>query len=277
MFYHCLFLSTGILMVSHAFSQNEIVYNARSEALSYTSVTLTDAWSVTNNQAGLAFNHIKLIGINCSDRFMLSDLSTQTVIASLPVGTGSLGSSFSLFGSSPYHEEHFCIAYGRKLIEWFGAGIGLNYHYYTVEATAQTSSAITGDIGILAMPVEEIKIGLQVLNISKSKFNRSKKDELTSGIRFGFSYSEKEENYLLGVQIDWNNYKQINVRMAAECLLIKSLFIRFGVKLLDAASYSFGLGIQRQRILIDLGFEENTCLGLSSSISWIIELDKNGK
>jgi hypothetical protein len=275
MFYNLLRLSIGVLVSTYVYGQDELRCNARSVGLSGISTALTDEWSCKNNQAGLAFYQKKKIGINCDDRYMLSEISTQTVMTSMPAGAGEMASSFIYFGCRQYNEENICVAYGRVLLKWFGAGIAINYFRYSLEATGEKASAITGDIGILAIPFDELRIGLQTINISQSRFHNSARRNIPSGLKLGVSYSEKDENYLVGVQMDWENYNFLNIRIGAEYLILKSLFIRFGVKLPNNSSYSLGLGTHLKRTEIDLGFEQHTCLGLSSSLSWIIQLGKN--
>jgi hypothetical protein len=265
-----------VIPTVHAYPQDGSVNSARSLALSGVNVTLTECWSGLNNQAGLAFQSDKVLGINCNNRFMVSELSTQTVIANIPTAAGTLASSFSYFGGSVYHEDHLSLAFGKELLKWLSAGIGLNYHYFEVDATNRRAEALSGDIGVLLMPLDGFRIGLQVFNLTKSKYNNSDKKHLASGLKLGITYSE-ENNFLLGSQIDWDDHKQLNVLMGAECLLMKSLFVRFGIKLPYNTSYSFGIGTHLKHMNLDLGFEQHPCLGLSSALSWTLELDKNDK
>lgn len=274
MYYYLVFL--GLILSLKLNGQNLIVNSARSVALSGITVTVTDAWSGINNQAGLAFHPNKAVAINSNNRFMVPELSSQTINASVPAGVGAMAYSFSFFGDRQYHEEHLSFAYGRVLPGWLGAGIGLNYHRSSVEVTDRHTGKVSADIGIIAIPTDGWRIGLQVNNPSRICFKNSLNEDCFSGVRFGISYSE-EESFLVGSQIDWDNYKQLNVRMGAECLLMKSLFIRIGIKIPCNTSYSFGTGIQLKRMDIDLGFEQHPCLGLSSSLSWIIKLNKNEK
>jgi hypothetical protein len=272
---YCLIVSTCIVFSLQLYGQEEIVYNARLVGIAETGITICDVWSVTNNQAGLAFQQKKQYGINCDTRYMLPDLSTQTVIASLPVNSGSIAGLFSYFGCNPYHEEHLCLAYGRKIIKWLDAGIGLYYHHYVVDAINGKASSITGDIGILAIPEEELRIGLQFVNLSHSKYNNSNRDDFPTDLRFGLSYSETDENYFIGTQLNWENFNRITISIGSEWLLMKSLFIRFGIKIPYNSRYSFGLGTHARHLKIDLGFEQNPALGLSSSISLIIQPGKD--
>jgi hypothetical protein len=256
------------------YAQGELACNARSLALSGTSVTLHDFWSGLNNQAGLAFQRTKDIGINYYNRFMLSELATQTVIAVLPVGEGAMGASFSFFGCKPYHENHLSLHYGRILTKWLSAGIKLGYHHICVEATDRQASALSGEVGLLAIPVEEINIGLHVTNPTNSKFNTSAHEELVSGIQFGLSYYEKE-SFLFASQINWDNLNQVNLLMGVEYQIVKEIYIRIGIKLPNNTSYSFGIGTEMKRIKFDVAFEQHPCLGLSSSISLEFQINKH--
>src|ERR1700690_928414 len=76
------------------------VYGARSGALGNASVTLSDAWSTVNNQAGLGFVKSIDVGTFYENRFMLKQLSSQAFALALPVKGGTFGLSYSSFGYS---------------------------------------------------------------------------------------------------------------------------------------------------------------------------------
>lgn len=270
-----LIFCAGIIMSICVLGMDGEMYDARSSAMSGASVTQSDVWSGLNNEAGLGFYAHKNFGINCANRFMLPELTTQTLIASFPAGSGTFDGSLIFFGGKPYCEEHLSIAYGRKLFEWLGGGMGLFYHHVACEANCQHASAISGDIGFLIIPSEGFRIGIKVLNPTRSKFNNPGFASLPSGLITGVSYSE-EESFTLATQIEWNDFTQLTLKMGAECLLVKCLSLSCGIRLPDIKSYSFGFGIHLKRMDINLGFEKHQCLGFSSSISWIFKLNKDG-
>ncbi len=258
------------------FAQDASVHNARSIGLAGSDVTCTDLWSGIHNPAGLGLHASYDIGLNYSNRFLMPELGTSSVISAIPVGSGTFSPAYSYFGAKPYNENHIALAYGRLLAKWLSMGIQLAYHRQSVEALDQKSSAITGQVGLLAIPAKCLRIGLHVKNPAGSAYGRLKGEELDSGVQTGISLSE-EHNYFLAAQVNWCGFEDFYYSMGAEYFLVKELSIRGGIKFPASTSFSFGLGTNLHNFSLDIGFEQHTILGLSSSFSLAYKINRNAR
>ncbi len=255
-----IFASTSV------FAQDANLFDARSLGLSGSNVTASNTWSGMNNPAGLGMHSAFHLGLSYNNRYMVPEMGTQAVVANIPAGPGTLSSSFIYFGAKQYHESHMVLAYGKTLAKWLSMGINFAYHSQSVEAIKKRASAITGEIGLIAIPAKGLEIGLNIKNPTQSAYGRLKGEGLSSGMQTGISLSE-DKNYVVAAQINWNEFRDFTFIMAAECFIVKYLFIRVGMKFPVSQSFSFGLGTNFQRFSMDLGFEQHSVLGLSSALS----------
>jgi hypothetical protein len=240
-------------------------------SISGSEVALTNLYSVNNNQAGLAFYKKTAIAINYNNRYLIPELSDQSLVTALPIGKSTVGASIFHFGGRLLNESKFSVAYGRQLFKWLAAGIQMNYHTLEVESVNQNGSAISGNLGLQAIPKKGVIIGMQIENPTNSKFTHSQSSDLYTGMKTGISYSVPN-SFLITSQLNWNEFEKVTILFGGEYLLIKNLSLRFGMKLPENPTFSFGTGIICHRIAIDFGFEQHPVLGLSAAVSIIIEL-----
>lgn len=247
-----------------AYPQDINLFHARKLSLSGSDVTCSDTWSGISNPAGLGMYSSFDVGINHNNRFFVSELSTKAIVSTIPTDYGVISPMFSYYGGELYNESQFCLAYGKLLANWLSMGVHIAYHVQAIETSSERASAITGRIGIIAIPVEGLRIGLDVKNPTGSAYGRFEGEELSSGLHLGISYSE-EQNYLLAIQTNWNDFNTFSCSMGAEYYITHYLIVRAGLKYPTAISYSFGPGFIFRKFTIDLGFEYHAVLGLSSA------------
>lgn len=261
------FLLISFIGITNAvFAQDANLFDARTLGLSGSNVTCSDPWSGIHNPAGLGLTSSLDISINYSNRFLLSELSTQTIISTIPTILGNISPSFRYYGGDQYNECHLVFAYGKLLAQWLSAGINFGYHLQTIEATNLRASALAGQIGVIAIPLKGLKIGIHIINPTGSAYGRFKGEEIASGLQAGISLSE-EQSYCLAVQINYSEFEIFNYSMGVEYFPAEYLSIRTGLKFPASLSFSFGLGMKFQRFSIDFGFEQHSIIGLSSAIS----------
>lgn len=265
----CIFFITGYVS-----AQDIVFIDARSVGLSGSCISCSDIWSGVNNPAGLGMQSCFEIGINYNNRFLLSELSTRSVITTIPTEFGVISSSYSYYGGKPYNENHLSLAYGKLLCSWLAVGVNFAYHLQSIEAISEKFSAITGQIGIIAIPVKGLRIGLNIKNPTASAYGRLKGEELSSGMQVGISYSE-EQSFFLAAQLNYSEFKAFTYSMGAECFLARYFSLRAGLKFPASVSFSFGFGVRFQRFSIDMGFEQHSVLGLSSAFSIDYKIRQN--
>src|SRR5262245_21201539 len=84
---------------------------ARSNALGNASITLSDPFSLFNNQAAMAFVNNISIGLYTERRFMLKELSYNAGGVTLPTKSGVFGLSANYYGFDLYNEKKIGLAY----------------------------------------------------------------------------------------------------------------------------------------------------------------------
>src|SRR5580765_6641263 len=86
---------------------------ARSGAMGNSSVTLSDAFSVFNNQAGMAFLKGFSAGLFSKREFSVSELTYSAGGVTLPTKSGVFGLNASYYGFESYNEKKAGLAYAR--------------------------------------------------------------------------------------------------------------------------------------------------------------------
>jgi hypothetical protein len=245
--------------------------DAYSFSLSGSGAALSNLYSVNNNQAGLAFYRKTAFAINYHNKYFIPELAGQSAIAATTIGKGTAGASICHFGARSLNESKFSLAYGRQLFSWLGAGIEMNYHRLEIEAVGDSRSIVSGNIGLQAIPMEYMIIGVQLENPTNSSYSNSETSVLYSGLKTGISYAVLA-SFLITSQLDWDSFERIVLVVGGEYWLIKNLSLRFGARLINSPAFSFGTGIVYHQTGIDFGFEQHPVLGLSATVSINIKL-----
>jgi hypothetical protein len=260
-----LFISlTGIVIP--VFAQDVNLYDARSLSLSGSNITCSDAWSGIDNPAGLGMFSFFNIAYSYNNRYLVPELNTHNIVSSIPTSVGNISPFFSYFGGKLYSESHLIIAYGKMLAKWLSLGINFGYHIQRIEAIYERESAITGQIGIIAIPAKGVRIGININNPNGSAYGRKKSEKLVSGLQTGISLS-RDKSYLLALQVNYNEFETLTYSMGAECIIAELFVIRTGIKYPESLCFSFGTGFDFQRFSVEIGFEQHSILGLSTALT----------
>jgi hypothetical protein len=250
--------------------------DGRSIALAGTIEATGESSIGISNPAGLATNRILQFGLHYQNRFMLHELGVQSICAAIPVRRGSFAVRINYFGTNALNESKFTVSYGHSINSWLAAGIDLNYHYLSIQALNEKRSAITGNIGFVIKPIEELSIGINYLNPANIGYNYDYRNESATSLQAGISYNEIGK-FLIAGKVNWVDFRWIDVAMGAEVYLTGNLIVRGGIKIPSSLSYSFGTGLYYSWIRFDMGFEQHPVLGLSSSASIIIQISRHAK
>ncbi len=248
-----------------AFSQQVPYSDATALALSGTDLCYSGAWYGIRNPSLLALHQVSSVGINYHNRYLIPGLGSQSVYGSFPFH-GWWGCSVNYFGTKALNESSFSVSYGRKIFQWLDAGITINGHRLAVEALPEESFSITGDIGLVVKPVEGVLTGIHLINPNRSGYANSGQDYLPAELNIGLAWSEAGDFYL-AAQLHWQDYSDLYLSLGAECRIGKFLALRAGLKTGSVTSYSYGLAFGFKKITFSVGFEQHTCLGMSSAVT----------
>jgi hypothetical protein len=228
------------------------------------------------NPASLVTCRNLAIGIHYYNRFMLIELDEQSLDFIYPAGKGSFAGGIGYFGTKELNRSRFRFSYGHKFSPWLYAGIDLNYHHLFIQSFRENRSAITGNLGIIVMPVSGLLLGCYYININPNGYHFQTLELTATALRWGISYTSNDKNQI-AADFCWTNFQALELALGTEIFLTENLVIRGGIRIPAHASYSFGMGILLTRIQFNVGFSHHVILGLSSTFSLTLPFYANGK
>lgn len=257
--YLCLFFC--ILLTPFAFCYDNYLNGSRFTALSGCGVALPDVWSVSNNQAGLAYINNPAFALGHERKFMLKEFSLNSLAAALPYKSGTFGFQINYFGFSKYNEIKIGMAYALKLSKRFSAGLQLDQFRYSIPSLGIKNSWITFELGLLEKVTNTFTIGLHVFNPIPGNTETTAIPLQPSYTKFGFNYSPiKNVNLLSEVEIGL--HQQASFRFGAEYFVSNSLSLQHGISS-NPFKYSFGVGYNWKKFSIGIAFPQHPYLGYS--------------
>ncbi|BEG99973.1 hypothetical protein [Bacteroides sedimenti] len=197
------------------------------------------------------------------NRYGVKELSSFAVMLNYPNNYLNSGVYFSRYGFDAYNEQLASINFYKKLSPLISLGGRVNYlgvHYSDQE---QDAVAVTGDMGILLHPVENLHFSLLVMNPLRSEIKMEDETrELANVFLLGLSY-QPESRFLLTTEIEKDFNRSVIYKLGMEYTPIKQLSFRTGMWT-KPFTPSFGVGIKLSPVNIDLAFSNHPVLGFNS-------------
>jgi hypothetical protein len=244
---------------------------ARSNALGNASLTLSDAFSLFNNQAAMAFIKDITIGLYTERRFMLKELSFNAGGVILPTKSGVFGLSANYYGFDQYNEKKFGLAYGRRFTEKISGGIQIDYLGTSISEYGNAST-FTFEAGLLVKITEQLTTAAHIFN--PVRVNSGFTDEkIPTTLKVGLSY-EPGKKVLLAIEAKKNIDERVETDAGIEYRVIDALHLRAGVQT-NPSAYSFGAGINVKQLKIDLTTSYHPVLGVRRRLLCLMLLQKN--
>lgn len=237
----------------------------RSASMGLTSAAVSDFWSISNNQAGMAFYDKTAAGIYFENRFLVNEMATQTGAFTFKTQYGMLGAAVSYSGDANYNTTKAGLAYAIKLGNRFAAGIQLDYIGTALGEEYGKQSNFTFDAGLLVKLTEELTFGVHTFNpvhVKVAEYN-NERIPVTLNAGFGYTFSDK---LLLTAEAFKNSEFPMEFRTGAEYKFGKIAFARIGVST-NPARYTFGFGLEMKKLTFDLSSSIHTELGYSPQVS----------
>jgi hypothetical protein len=256
-----------LLFFSSAFQVNSQVHpymGARSSALGNSSLCLDDVWSVYNNPGAFALLKKTSLGVAAENRFLLKELSSQSLAFGLHTEkSGNFGIQFQQYGYNLYREMNAGIVYGMKLFDNFSAGVALNYHGIFLAENYGSKSAVSAGIGLLYSATKNLKIGMRVQNLSRTKLVDFNDERLPTNFNLGFLY-QISKKALWSIDAEKDLIHPVNIKSGIEIQAHEIFAVRLGVNSYPFIT-SFGFGLKLKSFHFDAAAQWHTTLGLSPS------------
>jgi hypothetical protein len=225
-----------------------------------------DIWSVYNNQAALAHIENVSTGLHYENRFSASQFGISAGAFAIPALTGTFGFNIAHLGIEDYGETRIGAGYGKKLTERLSLGVQFNYHLLNFASGYPDFHAFTGEIGLLAMPLNNLLIGAHIFNPTFAKLNSKYEDPVPVIFEIGAGYRVAGK-LTLAVEIEKEQYDEMIPRFGIDYSLVKSMSLRSGVSL-NPVEVCFGAGwIVHKKLCLDFAFYHHETLGYSPQIS----------
>ena len=195
------------------------------------------------------------------NRFLLKELAFQKGAVVIPLPSGTAGLSFSRFGFELYNENSFALAYGMKMSDKFCVGFQLNYLWRFIADNYGKSKSLIFEIGFIAIPADEIYLGLHLFNPTLSGFNDYENDLGSVEYRLAAGIG-KHKNLFSEIEVSGDLHTAPCLKLKLDYYLLKNVCFLSGFQT-DPNGFFFGAGFIFNDLKIDIGFCTHTILGIS--------------
>lgn len=259
-----LFIVLGFFATAR--SQSEwIAHGGRSAAMGLSSAAVSDFWSVTNNQAGMAFYDKTAAGVYFENRYLIKELGTQAGAFTLKTKFGVLGATVGYSGDASFSTTKAGLAYARKFGNRFSAGVQLDYIATVLGEEYGKRGNITFDAGIMVKLTDQLTFGAHTFNPLHVQLSEYNNERIPSTVNAGFGYTFSDK-LLLTAEACKNSEFPMEFRSGVEYKLGNVAFARVGLST-NPARYTFGFGIAMKNLTLDLSSSVHSQLGYSPQVS----------
>jgi len=259
--------------VSLVFGQKDnVCIGGRSAAIGNASVTLTDFWSVHNNQAAMAYYKKIAAGVYYENRFLMKETGLKCLSVVIPVKkAGVFGFNVSNYGFSLYNESKFGLAYAMAFSKSISAGIQLDYIHTHIGDNYGNKGLLTFEAGLRAKIIKDLVLAVHVFNPANLRLRPNDKERIPLIYKIGLSYTFTEKA-LIAVEVEKDmNFKPV-FKVGAEYKVAKPVYLRIGIST-NPMLYSFGAGFEFYKFKLDISASRHPQLGFSPQGSLIYEFN----
>jgi hypothetical protein len=255
-----LIFSSGIFA-----GHDNVPQGGRSAAMANASVALSDFWSLQNNQAGLAYYDHFAAGFYYENRYLTKELSLKSGGVVMPTGSGNFGLNVSYFGYPKYNESKFGLSYARSFGDVLAIGLQMDYLLTSIAEDYGKKGVATFELGILSKINEHLSLGAHIFNPISVKLTDYDDERIQAIIRVGAAYAF-DNNLLVCAEVEKDMEFDPIFKLGLEYRIIEQIYVRGGIST-NPALYSFGFGLNFDKLKIDFSSSIHQTLGYSPQIS----------
>ncbi|MBL4587554.1 MAG: hypothetical protein JKX84_10955, partial [Flavobacteriales bacterium] len=252
---------------SFGFAQtSDFPVGARSAGMANASVALSDIWAAYHNQAALVGIEQAGIATYYENRFLVSNLNLQSVVAVLPTKkVGVFGLTYSRFGNKLYNQSRYGLAYGKKLFDFLSVGLQLSYLNTTIAENYGSRHSFIAEIGLLSQVSPKLRIGFHAFNLTRTRLANANDERVPMNFRLGLQYDFSDK-----VKVAIEPQKDLELpavfKGGIEYQPAKIFFIRLGVAT-QPFNANLGLGLKLKNLHFDIAGSVHPILGFSPKAS----------
>lgn len=263
------FVFLSLFTASYLYCGNENwPLGGKQAGMGFTGVTLSDVWSSSHNQAGLARLTVPTLALYNENRFLLQTTSLKALSFALPTNeAGVFAIDLSYFGYEKYNESKVGLAYAMMIGHHFSIGAKVNYlNTHFAEVYGNKGHVVT-ELGFLAEPAEHLFIGGHIYNINRTKLAVYDDERIPSTLTLGIGYRFTEKLFMTTEAEKTFTTKMI-YKIGLDYRFMNNLYLRAGATT-SPDQLTFGLGYVLKKIKADISFSYHQVLGITPHIGII--------
>lgn len=242
----------------------------RSAGMGYTSVAISDFWSIHNNPAGIAEWSRISAGFYYENRFMMKELGYKNAAFLMPVDIGVLGLSVRQFGYSQYNENKIGIAFARSFGKSLRIGLQIDYLLFSFSDDYKKQHAATFELGIASDITDNLCVAAYLFNPVLTRIKSINKDKIPIIMRVGMLY-KLTGDFNMSAEIEEDFNSDFKFRLGVEYEVYKNIYLRCGIQS-NPWIICFGTGFSFRNFIIDISSNMHQQLGVSLQSSIIFNI-----
>ena len=250
-----------LLLLPHlCYCQQAIpVAGARAEALAGAPATLSDAYALFNNAAGLAQIPDTTIFFDKRLAFGLAPLQNLYAGVALPLPRFSVAAGLQRFGGDLYNQQQISVAIAKKL-GLAALGVSIGHRQFHLEGLGNERLLVVS-MGGIATLTPKLKIGTYLDNANQARLKRLGTGTLPVILRTSVQWQPEEYlRLIVGAEKDLSQNPIWQV--AIEYAITQHVVLRTGMSSPNTRGY-FGFGLLLQHFKIHYALTQHPQLGFS--------------
>lgn len=247
----------------YLFAQNSL--GPRLTALGNNGAAVTDVWALQANPSGITSIEKSIVSLNYIKHLFSNEISTQSLVAVIPLKNNFFGASFQRYGFAEYSESKIGFAYAKKFGEKLAIALNGNYHQLKI-TNYGSSTGFSVDIGALYNFNNALTFGAFVSNPSKQKFSSTEiLVAIPTSFNLGASYLASDK-VLIATSVSKMLNQSIDVSLGIDYKIMDLLSLRGGLSVKPFKQYA-GFGLNYKNFLFDMATTYEVNLGYAPQIS----------
>ncbi|MEO0312486.1 MAG: hypothetical protein RIQ89_2143 [Bacteroidota bacterium] len=266
-------LITLMCKISTSQAVDFYVIGTRASAMGNAAVAASDAWSASNNQAGLGFIDQWSGALSYEQKFYTKELALRALSVQLPTKkTGTFGITAWQFGYQNYNETKIGLAYGKKLSPKLAAGVQLDYLSTFIADNYGSRNVFTIELGLMAKPLKNLTIGTHIFNPQRADLVAGGNEKIPTVFRFGALYQFSKKLQITS-EVQKDTEQSLMFKTGVAYSPIQQLEIRIGLAT-NPSLLSFGFGYKVNNLSIEVSTSYHQTLGFSPQLGLVYQSSK---
>jgi hypothetical protein len=262
-----------LLFPSFLFAQiSNVIPNSFSVANA--SVADIDRWSAFVNPASIVSLEQPTFGVQYENRFLLSELSTKSLMAAFPTKFVNIGVSGSYFGYTSYNEILLGVGFARNFADKFSLGVQFNYQTAYFASANRYYGALFPQIGLSIRLSPSFQLGFNTFNPFQTKINTELSVKQLASVFSLASTYRFSTDLLIRLQVDKELSSDYRVAGGLEYTMLDILVFKAGAYDIGYLIPCIGIETQLNKFNINLNSELHPLLGLINSCSVVFKLSR---